>query len=458
MVFSSLIFLFRFLPMTLIIYFISPRKVKNLTLFLISITFYFLGEPNYFFIILLSVFVDYFLSLAIEKYRNKKYLPKIFLCFSIGFNLGVLFLFKYINFFINSINLFLGFNIKVLEIALPLGISFYTFQTMTYTIDVFKSKISAEKNIIDFALYVALFPQLIAGPIVKYTDINKELKNRELSLDNIDYGITLFIIGLTFKVFIANNIGSLYEDTLGLGFSNISMVFAWIGILAFALQIYFDFLGYSLMARGLGKIFAFSFPKNFNYPYISRSISEFWRRWHITLGSFFKEYVYVPLGGNRVKGYKIFRNLFIVWALTGLWHGASFNFILWGLYFFVIIVLEKLFLKDFLNNHRIFSHIYTMILLLIGWAIFVSEDLNMLKEVFSSLFSFKFNLDFIYYILNYKFILILSLILVTPILNRFYKKIKRFTYVHSIGLMFCFLISVTYLVDGTYNPFLYFRF
>lgn len=458
MVFSSLIFLFRFMPMALIIYFISPRKVKNLTLFLISIIFYFLGEPNYFFIILLSVFVDYFLSLAIERYRNKKYLPKIFLCFSISFNLGVLFLFKYMNFFINSINLFFGFNIKILEIVLPLGISFYTFQTMTYTIDVFKNKISAEKNIIDFALYVSLFPQLIAGPIVKYTDINKELKNRELSLDNIDYGVTLFIIGLTFKVFIANNIGGLYEDALDLGFSNISMIFAWLGISAFALQIYFDFLGYSLMARGLGKIFGFSFPKNFNYPYISRSISEFWRRWHITLGNFFKEYVYIPLGGNRVKGYKIFRNLFIVWSLTGLWHGASFNFILWGLYFFVLIVLEKLFLKDFLDDHKIFSHMYTIILLLIGWAIFISEDLNMLKEVFSSLFSFKFNLDFIYYILNYKFILILSLILATPILNRFYKKVKSFTYIHSIGLMFCFFISVTYLVDGTYNPFLYFRF
>ena len=330
MVFSSLIFLFRFLPLSFIIYFFTPKKFKNLSLFFISIVFYFLGEFNYFFIIIFSVFVDYFLSLGIDKYRSSRYLPRIFLSFSIVFNLGMLFFFKYMNFFMENVNLLLGINFKILDITLPLGISFYTFQTMSYTIDVFKNKIKPEKNIIDFALYVSMFPQLIAGPIVKYTDIKESLKDRRISLDGLEEGIELFIIGLFYKVFIANNIGSLYEDTLSIGFSNISMIFAWLGILAFSLQIYFDFLGYSLMARGLGKFFGFSFPKNFNYPYISRSISEFWRRWHITLGSFFKEYVYIPLGGNRVKKYKVYRNLFIVWLLTGLWHGASFNFILWG--------------------------------------------------------------------------------------------------------------------------------
>lgn len=458
MVFSSLIFLFRFLPSALIIYFISPKKIKNLSLLLISIIFYFLSEPTYFFIIFLSIFINYFLSLAIERYRYKKCLPKIFLYFSICFNLGILFLFKYINFFIYNINFILVCNIGILEKNIPLGISFYTFQTLTYTVDVFKRKIEPERSIINFALYVSLFPQLIAGPIIKYSDINKELKERKLSLDNIECGIELFIIGLTSKVFIANNMGKLYEEILNIGFSNVSMILAWLGILSFALQIYFDFLGYSLMAIGLGKIFGFSFTKNFNHPYISRSISEFWRRWHITLGSFFKEYVYIPLGGNRVKGYKLFRNLFIVWTLTGFWHGASFNFIFWGLYFFTLIALEKLFLKDFLNNHIIFSYIYTIILILVGWAIFVSEDLNTLKEIFSSLFSFKFNLDFIYYILNYKFILILSIILCTPVLNKFYEKIKSYAYIQSITLIFCFLVCVAYLIDETYNPFLYFKF
>ncbi len=458
MVFSSLIFLFRFLPLSFIIYFFTPKKFKNLALFLISITFYFLGEPNYFFIIIFSVFIDYFLSLGIEKYRDRRYLPKIFLSFSMLFNLGMLFFFKYMNFFIENIRLLIGINFKVLELTLPLGISFYTFQTMSYTIDVFKGKIKPEKNIIDFALYVSMFPQLIAGPIVKYSDIKDNLKERKTSLNNLEDGIRLFIIGLFYKVFIANNIGCLYEDALSIGFLNISMIFAWLGVLAFSLQIYFDFLGYSLMARGLGKIFGFSFPKNFNYPYVSRSIREFWRRWHITLGGFFKEYIYIPLGGNRVNKYKVYRNLFIVWTLTDLWHGAGFNFILWGLYFFIIILLEKLFLNEFLKKYRVFSHIYTILLLLIGWSIFASENLNMLKEVLSSLFSFKFSFDFVYYLLNYRFILILSIVLSTPLLNKFYKKLKRFNYVHSLALITCFLISITYLVDETYNPFLYFRF
>ena len=333
MVFSSILFIFRFLPIAMGIYFLTPKKLKNLSLLILSLIFYSWGEPIYFLLMIASIFVDYFISINIEKNNKNKKIKILLLAISIIFNVGILFFFKYINFFIENINNYFNMSLNNVKITLPLGISFYTFQTMSYTIDVFLGKVKAEKNIINFGAFVCLFPQLIAGPIVKYIDISKELKNRDINLDEIQEGIRLFILGLGSKILIANNIGSLWNEVETMGFNNISTILAWMGIIAFSLQIYFDFNGYSLMAIGLGKILGFNFPNNFNYPYESRSITEFWRRWHITLGQWFKQYVYIPLGGNRLGRARTYFNLFIVWFLTGLWHGASYNFILWGLYF-----------------------------------------------------------------------------------------------------------------------------
>lgn len=300
MVFSSILFIFRFLPIAMGIYFLTPKKLKNLSLLILSLIFYSWGEPRYFLLMIASIFVDYFISINIEKNNKNKKIKILLLAISIIFNVGILFFFKYINFFIENINSIFNMSLNNVKITLPLGISFYTFQTMSYTIDVFLGKVKAEKNIINFGAFVCLFPQLIAGPIVKYIDISKELKNRDINLDEIQEGIRLFILGLGSKVLIANNIGSLWNEVETMGFNNISTILAWMGIIAFSLQIYFDFNGYSLMAIGLGKILGFNFPNNFNYPYESRSITEFWRRWHITLGQWFKQYVYIPLGGNRL--------------------------------------------------------------------------------------------------------------------------------------------------------------
>ena len=360
MVFSSILFIFRFLPIAMGIYFLTPKKLKNLSLLILSLIFYSWGEPRYFLLMIASIFVDYFISINIEKNNKNKKIKILLLAISIIFNVGILFFFKYINFFIENINSIFNMSLNNVKITLPLGISFYTFQTMSYTIDVFLGKVKAEKNIINFGAFVCLFPQLIAGPIVKYIDISKELKNRDINLDEIQEGIRLFILGLGSKVLIANNIGSLWNEVETMGFNNISTILAWMGIIAFSLQIYFDFNGYSLMAIGLGKILGFNFPNNFNYPYESRSITEFWRRWHITLGQWFKQYVYIPLGGNRLGRARTYFNLFIVWFLTGFWHGASYNFILWGLYFFILICMEKNGLLNLLNKHKLISHIYTI--------------------------------------------------------------------------------------------------
>ena len=458
MVFSSILFIFRFLPLALGIYYLTPKKYKNFILLILSLIFYSWGEAKYFVIMISSIIVDYFVSRGIEKYQEKKSIKIGLLCISIYFNLGMLFFFKYFNFFIDNINSILGLTLNHVKITLPLGISFYTFQTMSYTIDVFRGKVSAEKNIISFGAFVCLFPQLIAGPIVKYTDINKELKERKMNANQIEDGIELFILGLGRKVLIANNIGMLWTEVEGLGFSNISSILAWLGVIAFAFQIYFDFSGYSLMAIGLGKMLGFNFPQNFNNPYISRSITEFWRRWHITLGSWFREYVYIPLGGNRVNKGRLVFNLFIVWFLTGFWHGASYNFIMWGIYFFILIGIEKLGLLKFLENHKIFSHIYSIFFILIGWALFAVTDLSQLKILFERLFNMNGGIDWIYYIRNYGVTLIVATLFSTPIIEITYRRVVKSKLINTLILMGIFIISIAYLVDATYNPFLYFRF
>ena len=458
MIFSSILFIFRFLPIALILYYITPQKYKNLILTLLSLVFYSWGEGKYFLIMIASIIIDYTAGRLIYRYKNEIKKKTIVLCISLVFNLGLLFFFKYFNFFIDNINNIFNLAIKGVKITLPLGISFYTFQTMSYSIDVYRGKIVPEKNIINFAAFVTLFPQLIAGPIVKYTDINKEISRRVITKDNVEVGIEKFILGLGRKVLIANNIGMLWTEVEGIGFENISTPLAWLGIISFGLQIYFDISGYSLMAIGLGKMLGFNFPENFNYPYISRSISEFWRRWHITLGSWFKEYVYIPLGGNRKGKVRVTFNLFIVWALTGLWHGASYNFLLWGLFFFLLISIEKLGLINFLNKHRVFSHIYTIVLLLIGWTLFAITDFNGICEYLSKLFLYSNGEEWIYYLRNYGVSLIIAIIFSLPLVSMFYKKIDNFKWIKTIILMGIFIISVAYLVDATYNPFLYFRF
>ena len=458
MVFSSILFIFRFLPIAMGIYFLTPKKLKNLSLLILSLIFYSWGEPRYFLLMIASIFVDYFISINIEKNNKNKKIKILLLAISIIFNVGILFFFKYINFFIENINSIFNMSLNNVKITLPLGISFYTFQTMSYTIDVFLGKVKAEKNIINFGAFVCLFPQLIAGPIVKYIDISKELKNRDINLDEIQEGIRLFILGLGSKVLIANNIGSLWNEVETMGFNNISTILAWMGIIAFSLQIYFDFNGYSLMAIGLGKILGFNFPNNFNYPYESRSITEFWRRWHITLGQWFKQYVYIPLGGNRCSKSRWFLNIFIVWFLTGLWHGASFNFILWGLYFFILICIEKNGLLNLLNKHKLISHIYTIFFILVGWVLFAVIDLNKIINFLKKMFIFNAGNEWIYYLRNYIIIYTIAIIFSTSFLKKIYNKFVKSNIVDTIILITIFLLSIAYLVDSSYNPFLYFRF
>ncbi|TPE21489.1 MBOAT family O-acyltransferase [Clostridium perfringens] len=455
MVFSSIMFIFRFLPIMFIIYYLTPKKFKNLSLLILSLVFYSWGEPKYFIIMLLSIGVDYSISIFIEKYRGKKIITKVLLFCSLIFNLGMLILFKYLNFFIENINLVFGTYLSLIYLTLPLGISFYTFQTMSYTIDVYRAKIKAERNIINFGAYVCLFPQLIAGPIVKYSDIKNELKNRKIKVNQVEEGITEFIIGMGKKVLIANNIGLLWNEIQELGINYVSTPLLWLGVIAFSFQIYFDFSGYSSMAIGFGKMLGFDFPENFNFPYMSRSITEFWRRWHITLGAWFKEYVYIPMGGNRLGKNRRILNLFVVWFLTGFWHGAKYNFIIWGLYFFFLIVIEKVFLMNYLNKYKIFSHIYAIVCIVFGWALFSFEDLLSIKY----LFQMEFSWDFIYYLRNYFLVMIIAILGSTKLINNIYDRfIKKNKSLECLVLMIVFTLSVAYLVDSTYNPFLYFRF
>lgn len=455
MVFSSIIFIFRFLPLIFFIYYITPRKLKNLSLLILSLFFYSFGEGKYFLLMILSILVDYSISILIERYRSKRKISLLLLILSVTFNLGILIMFKYLNFFIENINILLKSSLSLIEISLPLGISFYTFQTMSYTLDVYRGEVEAEKNIINFGAYVSLFPQLIAGPIVKYKDIKKELKDRRFKINEVEEGIIEFILGLGKKVLLANNIGLLWKEVQDIGLDKVSTPLLWLGVMAFSLQIYFDFSGYSSMAIGLGKILGFNFPKNFNFPYTSKSITEFWRRWHITLGSWFREYLYIPLGGNRLGKIKTIRNLFIVWLFTGLWHGANYNFIIWGLYFFVIISLEKFFLGKYLKECKGLAYVYTLLLLLFGWAIFAFYDLSSIRY----LFSFNLSFDFIYYIGNYFFVFLICILCSTKLVKRFYEKfIEKNKLLKSLVIIFIFILSIAYLVDSTYNPFLYFRF
>ena len=462
MVFSSILFLFRFMPAAFAVYYLVPRRFKNFTLLVLSLIFYSWGEAKYFPIMIASILVDYTASGLIESHRDNKLICRLALIFSMVFNLGMLGFFKYTNFFVGNLNALFGLNLPGISFVLPLGISFYTFQTMSYTIDVYLGKVKAERNLIDFGAFVVLFPQLIAGPIVRYTDINRELKERQINLPQIQDGIKHFILGLGSKVLIANNVGALWTEIesvgAGAGFLSISTPLAWMAVLSFSLQIYFDFSGYSLMAIGLGKMLGFEFPKNFDFPYVSRSFTEFWRRWHMTLGSWFREYLYIPLGGNRVSRPRLYFNLFVVWAATGFWHGASWNFIFWGLFFFVFLVIERMGFKDFLDRHRAFSHVYVIFFLLLSWALFAVTDLGMLGDLFTRMFVPAGGVDWIYYLRNYLVVFVLGIVLSTPVFKGLYQRLEKNNAFCLIFFGAIFLASTAYLVDATYNPFLYFRF
>ena len=458
MVFSSITFLYIFLPIMLILYFIVPSKLKNAVMILASLIFFAWGEIRYILIMLILAVMDFVCGNLITKNIGNKKKMRLYLFIDVGVNLLILFFFKYSDFIIANINNLTGFNIPLLNIPLPIGVSFNTFQSLSYIIDVYRGTVKCEKSFYNYLTYTTLFPQIIAGPIVRYETVDEELETKNISKDNFSLGMQRFIIGLGKKVLIANNVGKLWNILeTGLYAQNTALL-SWIGILAFALQIYFDFSGYSDMAIGLAKIFGMDFDENFNYPYISRSITEFWRRWHITLGSWFRDYIYIPLGGNRKGLAKQIRNIIIVWFLTGAWHGASWNFILWGLYFGIILILEKLFILKILEKiPKIFSHIYSIFLILIGWVIFAFEDLKLVKEYFVNLFNFEnlFNNEALYYLKNYGFILIVGIILSTPIV----KKIKlKNSFILSCIYIMIFILSTASLVTDTFNPFLYFRF
>ena len=464
MIFSTILFLFRFLPITLALYYLAPAKLKNLALFLCSLVFYSWGEVKFFPVMVVLILINYTCGLLMEKFDHSVRARRVLLVASIVGSLSMLVFFKYSNFLIGTVNSLFGLSIGLIEAAtvLPLGISFYTFQTMSYTIDVYLGKVKAERNIIDFGAFVVLFPQLIAGPIVRYTDINRELKERQINLPQIQDGIKLFILGLGSKVLIANNVGALWTEIeaigAGEGFLSISTPLAWMAVFAYSLQIYFDFSGYSLMAIGLGKMLGFEFPKNFDFPYISRSFTEFWRRWHMTLGSWFREYLYIPLGGNRVSRPRLYFNLFVVWAATGFWHGASWNFIFWGLFFFVFLVIERMGFKQVLERHSAFSHVYVIFFLLLSWALFAVTDLGMLGDLFTRMFVPAGGVDWIYYLRNYIVVFILGTVLSTPALKGLYLRLEKNNVFCLIFFGTIFLASTAYLVDATYNPFLYFRF
>ncbi len=468
MVFSSIEFLYLYMPITLFIYFLIPAKyltLRNLALLVLSLLFYGWGEPVYIFIMFFSIAVDYICGYLVAKNREtnpKK--AKAAMLASVVINLSVLGFFKYLDFIIENLALIPIFSsLKPLGIALPIGISFYTFQTMSYTLDIYLGKAKMQKNIFTFGAYVTMFPQLIAGPIVRYGDVDEQLRYRTHSFTLASSGVLRFICGLAKKVLLANTAGAVYNSLALSVNDNPSILSSWLALIFFSFQIYFDFSGYSDMAIGLGRIMGFEFIENFNYPYISKSITEFWRRWHISLSSWFKEYVYIPLGGNRKGTSRTIINLLVVWFLTGFWHGASWNFIIWGLYFFLLLVIEKFFLSKILQRlPQIVSHIYSLMLIVFGWYIFIACDLSAPFEFLKAMFSAPVASGLSVYELlrNIAFIVVLC-VAATPFPHKFYLKIKdkpiAKVIIFAVAIILL-LICTAYIVDSSYNPFLYFRF
>ena len=457
MLFSSISFLYYFLPCVLVLYFLVPRHFKNIILLILSLFFYAWGEPRLVLLMSATIIIGYAMGILMEKDAKHK---KLYLIIALISFLGALGYFKYTDFFIDNINRVTGLSIPLLKIGLPIGISFYTFQILSYTIDVYRGQVKAQKSIIHLATYITMFPQLIAGPIVRYKDVAVQLETREHSIDKVAQGIRRFVFGLSKKILIANVLGEICE-TFRASNDN-SVLFYWMYAIAFSLHIYFDFSGYSDMAIGLGKIFGFDFMENFNYPYISKSITEFWRRWHISLGNWFRDYVYIPLGGSRVNMARHLFNILVVWMLTGFWHGAAWNFIIWGLYFAVLLVIEKTFLLQHLERSKVLSHVYVLFAVVISFVIFNATSLPQVLTDIGGMFGSGnlplISAEAIYYLRSYAVIFVLAIFGATPIPKKLVSKWKLSQYAEPVVLLLLLVVITAYLVDGSFNPFLYFRF
>ncbi len=466
MLFSSIPFIFYFLPIVFLLYFALPEKFRNAVLLLSSLFFYGWGEPKFLIFMLISITQGYVFGLLIEKYHGMKR-SKVFLVASVIFSLGMLGYYKYADFFIENFNVLTGMSVPLLRIVLPIGISFYTFQILSYAVDVYRGDAKAQRNFINLAAYIAMFPQLIAGPIVRYSDVAKQLEKREYSLEKISHGIRRFVIGLSKKILLANILGelvSIFKES-----DDKSVLFYWIYAVAYLLHVYFDFSGYSDMAIGLGKIMGFDFMENFNYPYISSSISEFWRRWHMSLGSWFRDYLYIPMGGNRVSKPRFFFNILVVWMATGFWHGAAWTFILWGLYFAVLLVAEKMFLMKFLKKTRVLNHIYVLLFVTISFVLFDAATPTEALERIGSMFGAgqfpAISQETLYYLRSFGVIILVGIIGATPLPKKIVsslgnnEKLKGIVSVGEVVVIMGLLVLCTaFLIDGSFNPFLYFRF
>lgn len=475
MIFSSNIFLFLFLPITLLGYFLIKEKYRNFFLLLMSLIFYAWGEPKFVLIMIASIIFNYLSALLIDRFKNKKKIKKSILIFSVIGNLSLLFIYKYLDFAITNINRF-GFTIPLQKLALPIGISFFTFKAISYLVDVYRGDVEVEKKFYKVGLYISLFPQLMAGPIARYKDISKEIDERKVNLALFSEGVKRFIIGLAKKVIISNNVALIVDKAFAVPTGELSVLFAWLGIIAYALQIYFDFSGYSDMAIGLGKMFGFNFLENFNYPYMTNSVSDFWRRWHMSLGQWFRDYVYFPLGGSRVKKTsRLVFNLFVVWFLTGVWHGSSWNFIFWGLLYFVLITFEKLTgIPDKLKSKtaKILYRMFTLLAVLVGWVLFRAPGMTAAIKYLLSMLGLSGNplisSEGIFYLKEYLVLLIAGLIFSTDILKNLYNKFKTnqknkiviniMGLLETLILIFMFVWSISYIVLGAYNPFIYVNF
>ena len=473
MIFSSLLFLFRFLPAVLVLYYLAPRPLRNLVLLLCSLVFYAWGEPVYIILMIVSILVSYTGGILVDRFKTqgKRRAARAALLGSSVVSLSLLGFFKYADFLIGTVDSLTGAGINLLKIALPIGISFYTFQTMSYTIDVYRGEAKVQKNLISFGAYVTMFPQLIAGPIVQYKTIDRQLRTRKETAGQFAYGIHRFMIGLGKKVLLANNAGALWDTVSSMEHTQIPVVMSWMGLAAYTFQLYFDFSAYSDMAIGLGHMFGFRFLENFNYPYISKNITEFWRRWHISLSTWFRDYVYIPLGGNRVGVWKHIRNILVVWMLTGIWHGASWNFVLWGLYYGILLLIEKFVLGKYLKKlPGVFQHIYCMFFVMLGWNLFVFDDMSagisFARALFGTYGAGFCSRETLYLLYNNAVLMVLLILGSTQlparagnwICAKLRVKETILTIVKNVFYVGIFLLSVAWLVDASYNPFLYFRF
>ena len=466
MVFSSTIFLCVYLPLVLLGYYICPKKGRNLFLLIVSLVFYAWGEPKYVFLMMFSIVVNFVFGLLMERYRQNEKRLKLMLVLSVIIDIGLLSAFKYTDFIITNINAAFGADFDLLNIALPIGISFYTFQAMSYTIDVYRNDVRVQRNLIDFGMYITMFPQLIAGPIVRYSDVQDQLAERSVTSADFSEGIMRFVVGLGKKVLLANQMGAVWSGIYALG-GDVSALTAWTGAAAYTFQIYFDFSGYSDMAIGLGRMFGFKFPENFRYPYESVSITDFWRRWHITLSTWFKEYLYIPLGGNRRGLARQALNLLIVWTLTGFWHGAGWNFVMWGLYYFLILFIEKLFLLKALDKlPKLLRHVYALLLIVIGWVIFASDDVSVLLPYLGSMFGANGavgGMD-VYTLTTKAVLIVICCIASTQLPKKLFLSCtgamneKAAFVLKSVLTLALLALSMVFLIGDSYNPFLYFRF